>query len=282
MIDPEQLFQYLADKNWAAISAYVHQNSKSIGKSPLVAKAIEVFEQEFFKETDSLDLNSRKEAYSYPGLIIEIGKHAFSEDFISKFIDKKIELLKALKSDSLIGFASANQHRESARLVIKEFKQVQPEVIADARREKVSIKSNEVTNAKPKVINLFKSLQEQYFFEAVREAFPTYHPYPNVALSSVIDFEAIQTQLSSEEKSYFFRSLIDVVVFDTRYAYEPKFFIELDSVYHNSKRSQKNDSLKNNIFSAANIKLIRIRFYDQSEISVSKFKDLVIEIMRGL
>lgn len=282
MINPEQLFQFLANKDWASISAFIYQNSKQIGKNPLISRAIEVFEQEFFKETDTLALSARKEAYSYPSVVIELGKHTFSEDFINKFIDKKIELLKALKSDDLIGFASANQHRESARVVIQELREIKPEIIANARREKVSIKSNEVNSSKPKTINLFKSLQEQYFFEAVREAFPTYHPYPNVALSSVIDFDVIQTQLSADEKSYFFRALIDVVVFDTRHAYEPKFFIELDSVYHDNERSQKNDDLKNNIFSAANIKLIRIRAHDQSEVSVAKFKDLVMEVMRGL
>lgn len=86
--------------------------------------------------------------------------------------------------------------------------------------------------------------------------------------------------MSSEERSYFFRAVIDTVVFDSANGYEPKFFIELDSQYHDTEMATSNDHMKDNIFKAANVKLIRIRAYDQNEVTVDKFKNLVIEIMR--
>ncbi len=40
--------------------------------------------------------------------------------------------------------------------------------------------------------------------------------------------------------------------------------------------------MKNIIFEAANVKLIRIRAYDLKETSVKQFYELVLEVMRGL
>lgn len=282
LIDPEQIFQLLAKKEWAEISKFMYRNKDSIGKDPLINKAIELFESEFFEGTDTLGLVERKKEYEYPGLIIDLNQHAFSERFVNAFIDRKIDLLKQMNSDALVSYASQNQHREKARIVLNEMQASKPEAIADERRVNVSIKSNNISTGKPKLVNLFKSKQEQYFFEAVIAAFPTYHPYPNVALNAVFDFEGIKSDLSQNEREYFFRGLIDVVVFDTRHGYEPKYFIELDSVYHDSERAKYNDNMKNNIFQAANIKLIRIRPYDKSEVTVAKFKDLVMEVMRDL
>jgi hypothetical protein len=71
-------------------------------------------------------------------------------------------------------------------------------------------------------------------------------------------------------------------VFDSNNNYEPKFFIELDSQYHDSGTAASNDNMKDNIFKAANVKLIRIRADDQRDTTVERFRELVVEVMRGL
>ncbi|MDW5418943.1 DUF2726 domain-containing protein [Iodobacter sp. CM08] len=280
--DSEELFQLLAKKDWIVISKLMYRNSKIIGSNPIMSHAIQLFESEFFRETDELMPGERKKAYEFPGLIIDLNQHSFSRSFVDTFVDKKISLLTELKSDSLFNYAVSNQHRESAKRVIREFQSNKPEVVADAKRQHVSVKATETSSGKPKTINLFKSNMEQCFFEAVRDAFPTYHPYPNIALSTILDFKAIDNQLSPQEKEYFFKALIDSVVFDTRHGYEPKYFIELDSSFHDSDRARHNDKMKDNIFRAANAKLIRIRPHKSSEISTAKFKELILEIMRGM
>lgn len=166
--------------------------------------------------------------------------------------------------------------------MLREIRAKKPEVIADARREHVSIRATTTTDGRAQTTNLFKSKQEQHFFEAVRDAFPTYHPYPNVAVSCVLDFDAIKARLGQPERDYFFRAIIDCVVFDTKDGYEPKFFIELDSHFHDGQRAKENDALKNSIFNAANVKLIRIRAHQDSETTIQRFKQLVLEVMRGL
>ncbi len=282
MLDREALFQMLSRKEWDEIAKVMFQNAKLLGSDPIIQQAIRLFESEFFSETDRLPPRERLKIYEYPGLIIELKKHAFSEQFVCRFIDEKLKLLKVENSNSLISFAASHQDRPLAREILNEIDSKSPEVIADARREHVSIRGTSTSGGDAKTTNLFKSKQEQHFFEAVRDAFPTYHPYPNVAISCVLNFEAIKARLSQIERDYFFRAIIDCVVFDTRDGYEPRFFIELDSHYHDSQRAKANDALKDAIFTAANVKLIRIRAHQRSETTANQFKQIVLEVMRDL
>lgn len=282
MLDREALFQMLVRKEWDAIAKVMFKNAKLLGSDPIIQQAIRLFESEFFTETESLEPRERLRVFEYPGLIIELNTHAFSEVFVGRFIDEKLKQLRAVNSDILLSYAASHQERPLAREVINEIQSKKPEVIADARREKVSIKSTSTTDGESRTINLFKSKQEQNFFEAVREAFPTYHPYPNISVSCVLGFDAIKTQLSQTERDYFFRAIVDCVVFDTKNGYEPKFFIELDSHFHDEARAKENDRMKDAIFNAANVKLIRIRAHHESETTVQRFKQLVLEVMRGL
>lgn len=282
MFDREAVFHMLANKEWDSVAKTMYQNSNLIGSDPVFAQVIRLFESEFFAETDSLLPSEKKKVYEYPGLVIELKKHAFSKSFVEKFIDRKLVLLKEIGSDHLLSYAAEHQDRPLAAQMLKEIQEKRPEAIADAYRQSVSIKSTATTSGSQKITRLFKSRQEQLFFEAMREAFPTYHPYPNVAVSCVIDYSSIRHMLSAEAHEYFFKAIIDSVVFDSSKGYEPKFFIELDSHHHDNERAVRNDSMKDEIFKAANVKLIRIRAYDQNEITVEKFRQLVLEVMRGL
>ncbi|WP_429044008.1 DUF2726 domain-containing protein [Aeromonas veronii] len=69
--------------------------------------------------------------------------------------------------------------------------------------------------------------------------------------------------LGAESKSYFFKAIIDFVVYDPVDNHNPKYFFEVDSAYHDSDKAKRNDALKDDIFSIANIELIRIRPSDQ-------------------
>jgi hypothetical protein len=282
LFDREELFQLLQQKDWDAIAKVMYRNSELLGSDPIIQRAITLFESEFFSETDHLDAKDKLKVYEYPSLVIDGRKNAFTDSFVSKFIEVKLELLKESKIEHLLSYASMHQNHSSAKIILAEIQNNRPEILADVRRKSVSVKSTEVNSGIQRVTNLFKSKQEQRFFEAVREAFPTYHPYPNVAVSCVLDFEKVKHLLKPEEKDYFFKAIVDSVVFDTSNGYEPKYFIELDSGFHDSERAKKKYLMKDNIFKSANVKLIRIRAYDQKEVTVQKFKKLVLEVMRDL
>lgn len=282
MIDREALFQLLARKEWREMAKVIHKNLRLIGSDLILQHAVRLFESEFFTETDHLAPKDKLNLYEYPGLLIEVKQHVFSDAFVGRFLDEKLRLLQALDSDALLGFAASHQERPLARDILRAMKAEDPDGLTAARRTPVSVRSTRLTDGQAKTINLFKSRQEQQFFEAVRAAFPTYHPYPNVALSCVLDFDAIRAELHPAERAYFFRAIVDCVVFDTHTGYQPKFFIELDSPFHDHGRAKENDRMKDAIFRAANVKLIRIRAHRNDDATVQRFKQLVLEIMRGL
>ena len=215
MFDRESLFHMLANKQWDSIAKAMYRNSDLISTDPVFAQAIRLFESEFFLETDQLPASEKKKVYEYPNLVIELKQHAFSKSFVESFIDRHLDLLREIKSDHLISYAAQHQDRPLAVQILKEIQTKRPELLADVRHQNVSIKATPTTNEDIKTTRLFKSLQEKLFFEAVREAFPTYHPYPNVAVSCVIDYSSIKDMLIAEEREYFFKAIIDSVVFDS-------------------------------------------------------------------
>lgn len=272
----------LANKDWDSIAKTMYRNSNLISSDLIFKHAIQLFESEFFTQTDSLSPSEKRKIYEYPGLVIELKQHAFSKAFVDAFIERKLILLRETNSDDLLSYAAQNQSVPLAKAIIKEIQAKTPEAIANVRRQNVSIKATPTFDGIRKTTKLFKSKQEQLFFEAVRDAFPTYHPYPNVAVSCIIDYSSIKDTLNSEEREYYFKAIVDSVVFDSSNGYEPKFFFELDSHHHDNERVQKNDLMKDNIFKAANAKLIRIRAHSQDEATLDRYKQLVLEVMRGL
>ncbi|MBV1911851.1 MAG: DUF2726 domain-containing protein [Kangiellaceae bacterium] len=282
MFDREELFQLLAAKDWDNIAKIMYRNPELIGTDPIILQAINLFENEFFKDVCSLGHKEKLSKFEYPGIVIELKSKSFSDTFVSRFVDEKLKTLKALNSDKLFNYASSHQESKMACDILIEIQTKKPEVVSDAIRQNTSIKSTRTRSGKRAIVKLFKSKQEENFFEAIRQAFPTYHPYPNVALSSVIDFDAIKNDMNAFQKEYFFRSVIDSVVFDSGNGYIPMHFVELDSVFHDNEKAQKNDKLKDEIFEIANLKLVRIRPFEREDASIESFKRLVIEVMRDL
>jgi len=106
---------------------------------------------------------------------------------------------------------------------------------------------------------LFKSSLETHFYQALKDVFPSYFIYPNVALSNIFDKEQIFPHLNSEQRSFYFNGVVDFVVYDPTDRHMPKYFFEVDSFYHDRQEAKIRDAKKNAIFNAANITLHRIR-----------------------
>lgn len=282
MEDREQLYTLLAQKDWEAIGKIIYKHKKARTQDPFLAQATVFFEAEFFAFAEPLPPADRTKQFEFANLIIELGQHGFSQAFVDRFVDERLKLMQETKHSALLSYAQSHQNRPLAQQVIQSFMQKKPEMVAASLRENISIRATEVVPGKAKTIRLFKSKQEEHFYEAVRRVFPTYHPYPNVAMSCVLDYPAIKDQLSEKARSYFFRAIIDSVVFDVGSGYEPRYFIELDSSFHDAPQAQANDQLKDSIFRAANTKLIRIRPLDAKASSVEEFEKLGREVMHTM
>lgn len=167
------------------------------------------------------------------------------------------------KSDpsTLIAFAKLCTHSTNAIKIIEQAKKVKETTSNPTQQsstpEKTKVKR--VDWLQP----LFKSKLESEFYQALKNVFPTYFIYPNVAVSNIFEFNKIREHLDQDSKNYFLNAIVDFVVYDPTDNHTPKYFFEVDSVYHDSEKAKRNDALKNNIFSIANIELIRIRPNDQ-------------------
>ncbi|EQB2605059.1 DUF2726 domain-containing protein [Aeromonas salmonicida] len=194
-------------------------------------------------------------------LRLELAKYIYiSESARNTIEDIGFSALEKSEPSSLIAFSKLCIHSTNAKEFIEKTKE--KEVAASQRLQSTP-------TGKPKAMRvdwlqpLFKSKLESEFYQALKNVFPTYFIYPNVALSNIFEFDKIQEHLEVNSKNYFFKAIIDFVVYDPTDNHTPKYFFEVDSAYHDTDKAKLNDELKNGIFSIANIELFRIRPSDQ-------------------
>lgn len=280
MQNREQLFQLLLAKDWDRLSEIIYQQRAVLGTDPVIKQAVLLFEQEFIGYIASLPVSFRLQKLRHITLIIESDRRSFAPDFVNQAIDAKLQALYEMKSEAFAGYAAQYLDRPLAAELFKRTKVERPEHLADARRENTSVKAIPQVRARiSHTVSLFKSHQERNFYQAVRQIFPELLPYPNAPMSGAIDFEAVKSKLSPEARSYYFKSLFDCVLFDPKKDYTPIHFFELDSAYHNKLQAQANDQMKNDICTAANVKLVRIRAFNVQETSVKSFAELLCELI---
>jgi len=282
MFNAEIVYQLLLDKNWIEIAKYLSKYANLVKSDPVLNNAIDLFEEEFFSNIKNSALSDASVLFKEIGVLVELHEKRFSSTFVNKFVDEKLNFMVSINDPNLLTYAIHNSKNLLAETIIEKTKASRPEDISDIIRPNVSINSSSLASCSSKTIRLFKSKQEDNFFQAMRRAFPTFHPYPNVALSCILDYNAIKNELNSIEQEYFFKAIIDSVVFDAADKYQPIYFFEIDSDFHDSDKARKKDKIKNKIFEVANVKLIRIRSHSQGENTVDKFESMILEIMRNL
>lgn len=263
--DREEIFQFIQTKNWVKLIELFKNNStyEAIESDPVASKVVS---ENFISELITGNSFKKDSAYTFylsQFHILHKGTNfRFSlsigdfEKLIVKLASQYLE-----KGDKQNAFNYAQELPDNAvcKKIIVDFEKSKPKVVDHSQNHEISVTENKEVAEKDLSISLFKSNQEYLFFLAVRNAFQSYMVFPNVSLSALISWEEIKDELSSEEKSYFFKALIDCVVIDQENSYRPIKFIELDSIYHDNQRQQKKDSMKDNIVGKAGHKLYRIR-----------------------
>jgi hypothetical protein len=167
---------------------------------------------------------------------------------------------------------------ENCQTIIKDYENFILKKIPHSQSNIVQVIGNKNLESIDGRRSLFKSAQEKEFFNAVCDVYPQFIVYPNVAVSSVLNFERIKEFLSQSERKYFFMAVVDCVVFDYNQLFLPKYFFELDSLFHDSPAQSQKDKYKNNIFSAAGQKLYRIRQTGNNQKKVD-FTKLIKELL---
>ena len=283
----EDIYQLLAKSEWNKLldfeSKYrtriVNDNTlKKIFDSFFINQVIEYISTENDKQYCALVLNKiykrflhhRNKTYSIPDKQFE------------EFVAHYIQILISINDLKLAYNISKNWSQISiAKEFVREYEKTNPEEIYHSNSNTIKVSINSNIQKENYTIPLFKSNQEYEFFYAVRESYPNYYTYPNVAVSCIIDYNKIKNNLTNQEKEYFFKAIIDSVVFEElENNYIPKFYFELDSIYHDQEKQKEKDIIKDKIFSLAGQKLLRIREKNNSNLNRNDFKKLIKELLK--
>ncbi|MBU0558578.1 MAG: DUF2726 domain-containing protein [Bacteroidetes bacterium] len=259
VFDPEKLFLLLEGKHWNEFLSLLYRNKKDISQNQVALQAKSLFIGEFIKHVESSDPIIFKEVLDLL-LLMNSEKHFdLNERDLHKIVTFYLEALKNTNEEKAVKFALRWKRFDNVDKYLQEVLAKQPLYVSHSNYDSIQVTKNKNVEQINHTISLFKSPLEYDFFCAVKENFPNYHTYPNVALSCIIEYDKIKDELNDKQRDYFLKSIVDCVVYDPDDSYKPKYFFELDSTYHDNEESRIKDSWKDLFFSKAGVKLYRIR-----------------------
>lgn len=276
--DREEVFQWIIRKDWANLTKFLHAHAQQVDKDEILKSAIAMFIKQFIAE-----LNSGKVGPEFtPNIsnLFVLHKTKLFRIAEEDFAVLVVELVRRNKDDKeqSLYYARLLPDDELCAETIRHHEAGLPKRINHSQGGILQVTENRNIAAVDFTKPLFNSQQEKDFFQALRQVFPRYDVYPNVALSCLINFEAIRSALTSQERSFFFNGIVDCVVFDQHRDHSPLYFFELDSVYHDTTEQKGKDQYKDKILSAAGQKLYRIRKV-LNQVGVSEFITMVREVL---
>ena len=254
----------------------------------LLKQLIKSFESEYLiKIKDYSDVDKSKTITEVYKLSL-INRDLFTKNFTNNITSQHLKTLTKLASmetklkdrhtinNHLLSIASLNPTNPSAKIIIKEFLNDCPEVVANACEEDISIKTNTASIGKPQVTGIYNSPQEEKLDSALMARFKNMRTIPNAPLSNIIDINSIKSRLNKKQQLYFFQTSIDNVVYEGNI---PKYFFEIDSSFHDNDHVKAKDKDKDFFCEVSDIKLTRIRPEDPNKTSIGDFTRIVQTLM---
>jgi len=280
-MNQETVYGWLHGKNYKELRDFLFRGKEKIKSDSMLLAAAKTVELEFVRLSKG-KIEDEEFWFSLQTLHSFHPRHYELEN--ENYKDISLALAVFHKSDLKVAIRYANlfPEEEISTEIIKLHSETEIQTIEHKRQDYIKITHNPIPIKTKATTPLFKSYEEQKLYLALRQVFDTFLIYPNVAISNVINFEVISEQLTQRERDYFYKSVIDFVVFDQYRGYEPIYFLELDSVWHDLDKVEEKDKLKDRIFSIAGAKLIRIRHKANKEIDEETYLELIEGIRRQL
>jgi hypothetical protein len=253
-MDPEVLYQHIYHGQWAAVLDVLHRHPADLAADPLLAHSIETFMAVFFGQLDQAPLETLETLFLlHTGRFYQLSEGRFAQ------LMAQLVARHAHAPDVALAYARLCPEEPSCARLIEAYAVPVRMDVPHPAEAALHLAGHPVIAGPQAIRPLFNSRQEVDFFMAVREVFATYLVYPNVALHSVIDYAQVHPHLTPREKAYFFRALLDCVVFDQHDGYRPRFFFELDSALHDEDERRQKDQAKDRILALAGLQLFRLR-----------------------
>lgn len=275
-IDHETIYRLLYEERWSDLLDFVRRNRDAVGDDALLSHAVDVFVDTFLEHLPEAESASSKCVLETLFLLHTGRTYRLAAPRFEAVVERLVRL-HGERPRVALGYARyCPQNAECAAVLERHDLR---EEARHAQAHRIRLEATRVRDEVDHTTSLFRSRQEEEFFMAVREVFASYFVYPNVALSSVLDFESLRSELSPAERQFFFRGIVDCVVFDQQNAYRPRYFFELDSPYHDTDRQAENDARKDRILAAAGQTLLRVRVKER-QAGREAFAPLLREIVQ--
>lgn len=257
VVNHETVYDLLFHERWSELLDLIHTSRGAIADDELLHHAVDTFAEVFFSHVDREGPEAFEAEIEKLFLLHVSGYHRLPPSRFERVVVHLVRLNANRRPAAAAGYARhAPEHEECAAAIARYDVRERAEHSQDAT---IGFDRINAVSEVDYSIPLFKSRQEEEFFLAARDVFATYLVYPNVALSTLFSFEALRDALAPDERQFFFRGVIDCVVFDQQDGYRPLYFFEIDSPLHDSAESRERDVYKDRIVSLAGKQLYRIR-----------------------
>jgi very-short-patch-repair endonuclease len=269
-MDREQLFQWLKNKEFSKIVQFLKLGEKMVHDDPISQTAVQLFFAELLANSD--------DPYIFQQLyMLQTGSFYHFTDVQLETILQ--EVCKHAKSDAeRLSYVSKFPDLQISKQTIDATQLEQPKSLEHSQSQLINVEliQGSSTNL---ATSIFNSKQERLFFHALRNCFPNYLIYPNVALSTIINSKFIADVLTRQQLKYFYRTTVDFVVIDQFNDFKPCVVIELDSEWHRLNNQDKKDEMKNIIFKAAGVPLYRIEHTGRLK-TIEEFEEAILATLQ--
>lgn len=261
MLSQETLYQALHRQEWKTILTLLHKRKDEIAQDHMLRDAAGIFAKEFLRIVSTYPLDREDIVEHLEDLdVLHAGKFYLlqNEDLDTLHIQLAIRK-QSVNLKEAVSYAKKVPTNIACQEIIKRHAELSPVNVVHSQENTINVTYQNRIEDVDLTINLFKSNQEIELFTALAKVFNTYQIYPNVALSCLLNFEELKATLSREERDFFFKGVVDFVVFDQAEGYKPVYFFELDSDFHDTEKQKVNDLFKNQVLAKAGVKLFKIR-----------------------
>ena len=189
--DQEVIYRLIYERKWNALLDLVYQHRSSIEIDDLLAGAFETFTAVFFTELREVESAGYREELEKLFLLHTGHFYSLSNDQFEQVVDRLVNLSKE-DSDTALGYARFCSHLPSCRAVIQAYGLTEQDRISHGLEEEIEWAERRPDGPEDFTTGLFKSRQEREFYLVACEVFDDHLVYPNVAIHSVVDYQAIR------------------------------------------------------------------------------------------
>jgi len=249
----EKCLIYLQNKEWLKLSEFLsdENNCKELANDPIFS----IFEMNLINEVKRYENEGNENLSTVLARIFQLNQNSGILKLSEKCIFELATYLFQRHPSEY--YARILTENTEAKTFLKEkeqerTKEIEKTILASNLNVKIGA-SGELDFSK----SIFNSPQEKELYFASKKVLTNEIILPNIALTTIINSK-VKELLMKKTKTFFLYSTLDLCIVDSE-TFKPKFFIELDSSWHDKPKQIENDKMKDEIFEKAGMKLHRLR-----------------------